>query len=127
VDERTVGDFMVLPGTDEVIYLTTSAGILDFNEVSLIQVSLDNDFLKQNDTRIALIITDKDGSENLYWNRRYLIHFADGELNRPQTGEYNFSFIPFEDPGVKQLTLQCFPGKESTVLKNIRIRFLRRK
>lgn len=127
VDERTAGDFIVLPGKDEVIYTINSSELIDFNEVSLIQVSLDNDFPKKNDTRIALIITDKDGSENLYWERRYLIHFAEGELNRPQTGIYNFSLEPFEEPGEKQLILQCFPGKESTELKNIRIRFLRKK
>jgi hypothetical protein len=127
VDERTAGDFIVLPGKDELIYATNSSAILDFNDVSLIQLSIDNDFLKKNDTRIALIITDKDGSENLYWQRRYLIHFADDELNRPQTGTYNYSLSPFEDLGEKKMTLQCFSGKELTELKNIRIRFFRKK
>jgi len=127
VDERTVGDFMVVPGEEGVIYRTNSSDLLEFDDVSLIQVSIDNDFLKQNDTRIALIITDSEGSENLYWNRRYLIHFADDELNVPQTGTYNYSLDRFEDPGEKILTLQCFSGRESTELKNIKIRFLRRK
>ena len=126
VDEQTAGDFIVLPGKDEVIYTTNSSELIEFEDVSLIQVSIDNDFLKQNDTRIALIITDKDGSEGLYWQRRYLIHFADGELSSPQTGTYNYTLDPFDDLSEKKLTLLCYAGKESTELKNIRIRFLRK-
>ncbi|MCD4709695.1 MAG: hypothetical protein K8R52_02540 [Bacteroidales bacterium] len=127
VDERTAGNFIVLPGEDKVIYTTNSSDLIGFKDVSLIQVSIDNDFLKQNDTRIALIISDKEESEGLYWQRRYLIHFADDELNKPQTGTYNYSLEPFEDLSEKKLTLLCYSGKESTKLKNIRIRFLRKK
>jgi hypothetical protein len=127
VDERTAGDFRVLPGKEDVIYEVNSSDIIDFKDVSLVQLSIENNFLKKNDTRIALIITDMEGSENLYWQRRYLIHFADGELNRPQTGTYNYSLSPFEDLNEKKITLQCFPGKEETELKNISIRFFRKK
>ena len=127
LDELSAGDYTVLPGKDEAISTINSSELIDFNDVSLIQVSIDNDFLKRNDTRIGVVITDRDGSENLYWVRKYLIQFADGELNSPQTGTYNFPLDPFEDTGEKQLSLFCFPGREATELKNIRIRFLGKK
>jgi len=123
VDKRNAGDYTVLPGKDEVIYTINSSELFNFNDVSLIQVSFDNDFLKRNDTRIGVIISDRDGSENLYWVRKYLIHFADDELNTLQTGTYNFPLDPFEETSEKQLSLFCFSGREATELKNITIRF----
>ena len=127
LDERTTGDYKVVPGKDEVIFAINSSELIDFNDLSLIQVSIDNDFLKRNDTRIGVIITDRDGSGNLYWVRKYLIHFAEQELNSPQTGTCNFPLDPFEETSEKQISLSCFPGTESTELKNIRIRFLGKK
>jgi hypothetical protein len=123
VDKRIAGDYSVKPGKEEVILTIHSSELHNFDDVSLIQVSIDNDFLKRNDTRIGVIITDKDGSEELYWVRKYLIHFAEQELNTPQTGTYNFPVDPFEETGEKQLSLFCFPGREATELKNITISF----
>jgi hypothetical protein len=127
LDERYAGDYQVVPGKEEAIITINSSELIDFKDVSLIQVHIDNDFLKRNDTRIGVIITNMDGSENLYRVRKYVIHFAEQELDRPQTGTYNFPLEPFEENGEKQLSLFCFPGKESTELKNIRIRFLSKK
>jgi len=127
LDERYAGDYKVVPGKEKAIKTINSSELVYFNDVSLIQVNIDNDFLKRNDTRIGVVITDRDGSENLYWVRKYLIHFADSELNSPQTGTFNFPLDPFEETGEKQISLYCFPGKESTELKNIRIRFLGKK
>ena len=127
VDKRSAGDYEVVPWKDELIFTINSSELINFDDVSLIQVSIDNDFLKRNDTRIGVIITDRDGSENFYWVRQYLIHFAEQELNTPQTGSYNFPLDPFEETGEKQISLFCFPGSEGTELKNITIRFYRNK
>ena len=127
VDERTAADLRVLPGKQEVIFQAGSSDIVDFSEVCLVRVSLENDFNQKNDTRIGLIITDREGSETLYYQRLYLIHFADGELGRQQTGTGNYLLEPFKDGSGKRIILQCFPGRESTELRDIRIRFFRKK
>jgi len=121
------GDYTVVPGKEEAICTISSSEINDFSDLSLIQVSIDNEYLKKTNARIGVTINGVDGSENLFYARKPLIHFAKEELNKTQTGTYNFSLDPFLDGGEKQIILYCFPGRNTTELKNITIRFFRKK
>ena len=120
------GDFSVVPGEHGIIFETGTGEIEGFEDVSLVQVSLDNDFRKDNDTRILLSIKDTVSDKSITWERIYLTLFAEEGLNLQHTGVFNYMFTPAGKADQMEFVLQSVPGKKSTHLEQIRIGLYRR-
>lgn len=124
VKEVSVGNITTsAKNKSNTIYQVSSRDIPDFNKVSMIQILFDNEFAEQNNSKIIVSINDSEGNHNYYWNTRYLIHFAQKQLNKWQTGLYNFKFNSITDEKEKIIKIVMYPQKEQNVLKNVKIKF----
>jgi len=123
--EITLGNIMVNKNKFEVFYRFNSSEISGFQNVCIIQVSLDNDYCKNNDSEIILGIEESDSKQNYYWNKIPLLHFPEGEFNKFQTGVGNFEFFPMNDQKEKHIEFAVNSGKYKGILQNVRLKFLR--
>ena len=122
--EIRIGNIPVNANRFEGIYKINSADIPGFQDVSIIQVSLNNNFSGDNDAEIILAIDELKGKHNYYWNKIPLIHFPEGKFNTLQSGTGNFEFPTMEDLKDKRIELAVNSGNYKGILSNVRIRFL---
>ena len=125
--EIPLGNIMVNKNKFEVFYRLNSSEISGFQNVCIIQVSLDNDYGKNNDSEIILVIEESNTKHNYYWNKIPLLHFPEGEFNKFQTGVGNFEFLPITDQKEKQIEFAVNSGKYNGILRNVRLKFLGQK
>lgn len=122
--EIVLGDIRMPRNSIEIIFSYNSSNIPDFEKVSILQLIIDNDYRKSNDTKFILNINNNATGFNYYYKTRYLIHLHNNKLNEWQTGFYNFEFHPIADKQEKLIELMVLSGKQDIELKNTRIRFL---
>jgi hypothetical protein len=127
VKEISLGNITVLPDEDSTICRITSHDIPDFNEVSIIQVMIDNEYNDKNDARIIVSIKELNSPRYYYWMDPYLIHFSVTYFNEWQTGLCDYQITPLTDPKEKLVSVQIHSGHQKNNLSNIRIRFLKLK
>jgi len=106
-----------------IIYQVSSSNIPDFNKVSIIQILFDNEFAEQNNSKIIVSIRGSENNQSYYWHATYLIHFAQKQLDKWQTGLYNFKFNSITDEKEKIIRIVVNSKKEHNVLKNVKIKF----
>ena len=122
--EVLIGNISASKSTDKLIYSINSRNIPGFEKVNVIQVAIDNDYDRQNDTKIGLYIDESGGNHNYYWNELYFIRFVEKNFSEWQTGLYNFEITPITDSKEKVIALAVKSGNQNNVLKNVRLKFL---
>jgi len=127
VKEILIGDLHTSANTFIRVFIVNCRDIPDFDRVSVIQLLIENDFKRQNFSRIVLSIDESTGHHNYYSHDPWLIHFAGKHLNEWQTGSYNYFFPPVDDPKDKTITLKVLSGSENNDFKNVRLRFWKHK
>ena len=124
VKEIYIGDIKTYKNTDYSTHNINSRDIPNFEKVSIIQVLIDNEYSSQNDSKIILKIIESSSNKNYYWYDPYLIHFSENQLNKWQTGLYNFEFPPIKDNTEKFISLEVKSGNRNNNLRNVRLKFL---
>jgi hypothetical protein len=124
VKEVSLGDIKSSTNTIVDIFKISSLEIPDFENVIIIQVCFDNDFSEVNESKVIVGINGAKDKYNFYWHARYLIHFFEKELNKWQTGIYNYEFDPIAGPDEKIINLRLESVNQDNYLKNVRLRFL---
>lgn len=127
VNDFIIGNLSLQKKRCMYIWSVNSLKVSDFSNISIIQVSLDNDFNEDSESRVTLTIKDKDCKKCYYQDHRYLVHFADGDINGRQRGTYNFEISTFKDNKIKIISIEVLSGNQDINLENIRIKFLCRK
>ncbi len=122
--EINIGDIRSTKNSINTVLNINSLEIRNFDEVSIIQVLIDNDYQENSDTKIFLSINKLSNDHNYYWHERYLIHFHENNLNELQTGLFNFELNPIVDNQEKNISLEVKTGNQNDYLKNVRIKFL---
>ncbi|TND02867.1 MAG: hypothetical protein FD123_4014 [Bacteroidetes bacterium] len=129
VKEITIDKAELGKDTLKQFYEIHSSDIPGFHKVSIIRISLENDFDEALDGKLEVFITDSVSGLFTYTYSPTLLHFADGPLNQYGTGTY-----PCEIPdntydtatGQQSLRFRVQSGRSRTkvALKNIKISFL---
>lgn len=127
VSEINAGDICLPKKNESIVYRIDISKIPDFENVNIIQVSMEHDFEEHDDSRIVLGIQNLNKSKIYYWNERYLIHFNQKGLNKWQTGFFNFEITPISDTVSKELFLILVTGDQADYLKNVKLRLLSHK
>ncbi|MBN3034290.1 MAG: hypothetical protein JW861_01790 [Bacteroidales bacterium] len=125
VDEIVIGTVEFPDTPPFVVYEFDSRDVPFFNDVGIIQLLVDDHFNENNELRISLIIKPPEGDDYHYRHDIYLIHLAEDDHGKWQTGYYNFEFVPLKESGEKVIRLLFRPGNEKVTLQNVRVRFLR--
>jgi hypothetical protein len=125
INEISVGDFSMFPGAAIKTYTVNTCLVQDFQKVSIIQILIDNNYHRDNDLVVLVTIKDPLTKQDYHYHHRYLLHFLEEGFNKWQTGLYNFEFTPIPDKKELIVSLEMIPGKTTTELKNVRIRFLK--
>ena len=123
--EISAGDYIIAPGAAVETFRVNTCPVQDFQKVSLIQILIDNNYRRDNDMKVLVTMRDPLTKQNYYYHSRYLLHFSEEGFNKWQTGIYNFEFPPISDKKELIVSLELIPGKTTTELKNVRIRFLK--
>jgi hypothetical protein len=126
VREIFIGDIHASANTFTRVFTVNCSDIPDFKQVGVIQLLMDNDFKKQDVTRMVLSIDESTG-HHIYSHDAWLIHFAGKHVNEWQTGSYNYLFTPIDDPKDKTVMLYVLAGSQNDDFKNVRLRFLSHK
>lgn len=124
IKEITIDSVAAPPNTDKTICSINTADIPGFERVSIIRISIDNDFDKHNDARILVKIHQPGSDSNYYWHNPYLIKFSDKCLDEWQTGVYNYQFPVISDSKEKLIEIQLISVNIPNKLKNVKIKFL---
>lgn len=117
----------ILPEKTDTVFLLSSNNIQHFDKVNIIQVKFENDFDKNEKTRLLLAIIDTAGRKVLYNYNPPLIHFADSNLNKYQSGHFDYEFSPLTGDSPKIVALKAISGQRKVSLKNISVSFLMKK
>jgi hypothetical protein len=120
-----LGDLRVKAKTNQVLVKIATKDIPDFNQVSIVQVFIGNEYDEKNNSRIIMSIRENESGYVPYWHNPHLLNFSERELNTPQTGVYNFEINPIPDGPEKTFTLEVEAIDQACDLKNIRINFLK--
>ena len=123
----SIGDIDTYKGTCHEVFAVNSHDVPDFDKVSIIQMLIDSDYERRNDSKVELSIDESGDHHNYYRREIYLIRFSEKDFNEWQTGYYNYEFTPVNDTKDMIVTLQIFSGSRDNHLKNVRIRFWSRK
>jgi hypothetical protein len=127
VAEFSIGDINISKNSDTAIYNGNSHDIPEFQYVSIIQVLIDNEYYEDNDSKIVLSLNDTSSNHNYYWHELYLIRYCEKKFNEWQTGLYNYEIRPVTDLKEKIISLKVKSVNQDNNLKNVRIKFLKRK
>jgi hypothetical protein len=124
VHEINVGDICIPKNTNVNAIQFSSNLIPNFNKVDIIQVSLENDFIQNNNTKVIVSVNRLKDKYNYYWHSRYLIQFFEHKLNEWHTGLFNYEFNPITDPEEMFIILEINSGNQNEYLKNVKIKFI---
>lgn len=127
VKEIELGNIPVNKNRFEEIYGFSSSDISGFKDICIIQVSIDNNYSKDNDAEIILGIDESNTKHNYYWNKIPLLHFPEGKFDNYQTGVVNFEFNPMPDQNEKHIVLAVHSENYKGILRNVRLKFLSHK
>lgn len=125
VYEKQIDQVDMPVNAEKPIWSIKVSEIGDFKNVNIIQVSFDDNFEPDNDSRLVLTI-DSPEKHNYYYHRPYLIHFAEQSLGGNQTGFYNYELPAFQDPDQLILTFKVMGGTKGAHLKNLKIEFFQK-
>ena len=87
--EIKLGNFAIPAHCDSAIAKVNSVKINNIEKIKAFQIGLTNDFKDENDSRMALTISDTSG-KIVYYHDRYLLHFNSEGLNKHQIGSFNY-------------------------------------
>jgi hypothetical protein len=113
--------------TEKLIYKLKTKDFPQFDKVSILQIKADNEFDQDNDAKLLVTINDTAIGQNYYWYDPYLIAFCNDNVNKWQTGVYNYELPVLADTAEKTLEIRLCSKNQHDVLKNIRLKFLRLK
>lgn len=125
--EITIGDIPCPENSITQALKIRNTDIPDFDKASIIQVFIDNEYQETNQTKVILSINKLNENHNYYWHERYLIHFYQTELNKWQTGSFNFEFEPITDHQEIEISLDVITANQKEHLKNVRLKILSKK
>lgn len=120
--EIQIGNVAVPNHTLKMFHSMESKDIPNFEKVNMIQMSVYDNYQKDNDTRMYITIKNED--KTVYWNERCLLHFQEKAFGEWQKGFYNFGFPPI--PGIENKTILFHVKNENgnETLKNVAVKFL---
>ncbi|MBN2637521.1 MAG: hypothetical protein JXR65_00375 [Bacteroidales bacterium] len=104
---------------------TDSQNIPEFDKVSVIRISMTNNFISSDNSKVIVHITDSTSHKLIYWHDPYLIHFSQQGLNKEQKGVYNYEFTPMGDSN-KIITISILSPTKNEILQDIQIEFLKK-
>jgi hypothetical protein len=125
VKEIFIGDIDIPENTSAFVYNINSLDIPNFEKVSIIQVLFDSYYQEKDDTKIGLKIIKSSDSSTYYYHDRSLIQFHEKELNKWQTGLYNYEFSKINKKQEMSISLKVISGNKNCKLTNVRIKFLK--
>jgi hypothetical protein len=99
-----------------------SNSIKNFKNVSLIEISFENNFKESDSSKILVCINDKN-KKSIFWHEINLIQFAEKDFNTSQIGKFDFKFEPIKLEN-QQILFYFFTQGEPIFLKNIEAKFL---
>jgi hypothetical protein len=121
--EFNIGYVHIPSDTNKVICKIYSSKIPEFQDATLIQILIDNDYIEKDNSKVLVTIDDPGGNHNYSYVWRYFIQFAGNEFGQRQTGFYDFE-IKKTDQNEKIISIVMISDTEK-ILENVRIRFLK--
>jgi hypothetical protein len=125
ISESVIGDLNVSESIDTLIYKSHSRDIPGFDAVALVQVSIDNEFNRNDASRLILMIHNLSGTQYYCYLNPYLLQFSEKCLNEWQTGLYNYEIPMIKDTEDKIIALELKTRYMDVILKNVRIKYLK--
>lgn len=99
-----------------------SDSIKNFKNVSVIEVSFENNFKESDSSKILVCINDKN-KKSKFWHEINLIQFAEKDFNKSQIGKFDFNFEPIKLEN-QEILFYFFTQNEAINLKKIEAKFL---
>jgi hypothetical protein len=124
--EVNLGDIKVTANSPRIIYTDSSKAISEFQNLCLIQILIDDKYEDSNNTEVTASINEFNTGNFYFWQRTFLLHFADQMFNEFQTGNFNFSINPINDSKVKIVKVEI-KSDQNILLKNVRVKYYEKK
>lgn len=125
--EYSLGDLHIQPKTAFPFFMGLSTEIPSFSEVNFLQITFENDFKDEDDSRFNISIKDTVTNTNHFWTESHFIHFSEEELNKWQKGSNRYEFIPITDGKPKNIEVYLITNEADLTLKNVKVKFLKNK
>jgi len=123
--EIFVGDVEIEATTIQNAFCMNSDEIPNFENVCIIQVLMDDNYVADDKSEITVKIDSLD--QNYYWHKIPLIHFHEKRLGELQRGLYNFDYNKIPNPQNKTITLELESSGKRKKFYNIQVKFLSKK
>lgn len=95
-------------------------------ESSVLRITLNSDFPKDNEAQVVVEITDTETQTLTYWHSRYLLQFVDDHPGKQQLGKFDFVLPETTAHHPIQLKVTLLAGKQPFSIKNGTIEFYKK-